>query len=88
MDQAQTSIMAYNEIKRDGTLGMRQRQVYDCLKSNGPLTDKELSAILHLPINCITPRRGELEKEKHLIESAGIISCPKTGHKTNKWRIK
>ena len=88
MDVQQTSLDAYQEIKSSGVLGFRQKQIYDCLRTNGPLTDKELSSILHLPINCITPRRGELEKEKHLIESAGIISCPKTGHKTNKWRIK
>ena len=72
---AQTSLDAYNDIKTE--LGARQLQVLEAFKaSNMALCDFELAEALKLPINSITPRRGELQ-------TAGVIAW--TGHKLNKW---
>jgi len=41
-------------------LGERQREVYDYLLENGPLTNLEIADSLNLPINSVTPRTNEL----------------------------
>ena len=72
---AQTSLLAYNDIKIE--LGARQIQVLEAFKTtNLGLCDLELAEALKLPINSITPRRGELQ-------TAGLVVW--TGHKLNKW---
>ena len=53
-----TSLAAYYSFSPE-ELEQKQRAVYEALLQ-GPATDKELAAWLHWPINCITPRRGEL----------------------------
>jgi len=63
-----TSMEAYNHAMR--TLGARQRQVFMVIKERGPLTNKEISAIMQRPINEITPRCKELRK-KGIVEYAG-----------------
>jgi len=41
-------------------LAERHRQVYEAIRRLGKADDKDISAATKLPINCVTPRRGEL----------------------------
>ena len=56
------SLLTYIDIKREGLLGEMQEKVFDCLCQNEALTDKEIADKLCMAINCIVPRRNELEK--------------------------
>lgn len=56
----QTSLEAYEGVQ-DG-LGLRQFAVLNAILLLQPATDKEVSEYLGWPINCVTPRRGELYK--------------------------
>lgn len=55
-----TSKEAYVGISAE--LGHRQRQVLDAFKQFGPHTNLEISRLLGLPINQVTPRTNELVK--------------------------
>lgn len=57
----QTSLEAWNNIQ--DTLGDEQLKVLEIFRTYPAhmFTDEELSIRLSKPINCITPRRGELE---------------------------
>lgn len=54
-----TSLLAYFELQPK--LGQRQATILSAIRSHPNSTDLELSQITGLPINCVTPRRGELE---------------------------
>ena len=47
----QTSIDAYNEIKRNGLLSKKRLEVYDIIFNNGPLTDHEVAARMESALN-------------------------------------
>ena len=83
----QTSLIAYREIQP--FLNKRCNQVLAIFEANPDLThtDKELSVLLHWPINCVTPRRGELVRDG-LLEKAGTRRCPLTRKKCVTWRLK
>lgn len=80
----QTSLDAYEEIKTKGKIGERQRLVYQTLLDAGTLTDLEIAYATGLPINCVTPRRGELVK-LGIVEFAGYDYGKR---KRCLWRIK
>ena len=65
----ETSGIAYEEIKSDGTVGKRQKQVLECLNL-GNKTNSEISRETALPINCVTPRTKEL-RAFGLVEEKG-----------------
>lgn len=52
-------------------LNALQKKVLDCLKSNGPLTDKEMQHILGMDGSTQRPRRVELWTKLGLIEPTG-----------------
>lgn len=79
----QTSLEAYRSIVND--LSKKQAQVFRCFQGTQPLTDKELARILNWPINCITPRRGELA-ERQMIRPEGFTIDPGTGRKCIRWK--
>jgi hypothetical protein len=54
----QTSLEAFNIVYAD--LGDRQREVYDIIRDNFGICNKEIAEKLLLPINCITGRVKEL----------------------------
>lgn len=59
----QTSLEVWNELKKKPEkLGKMQQKIYDLFKKHDVLYDLEVSLLLNLPINCVTPRRNELEK--------------------------
>ena len=62
-----SSLEAFEDIQ-DG-LTNRQQEVFDVFaKSPTPLCDAQIAEILRWPINCVTPRRGELVKKNWLID--------------------
>lgn len=82
----QTSLETYFKIVADGTLNKRQMQVYDALMQHGPSTDRELSDYTSLPINQITPRRGELVADGYVVKRGETLQ--ENGHRATLWGIK
>jgi len=82
-----TSLAIYQQIKPD--LPRREEQVFRVFQKfyDNNYTDGELSKELELPINCITPRRGSLEK-KGLIVDVGRRVCTQTGNVRHCWKLK
>jgi predicted transcriptional regulator len=73
----QTSLNTYKDITETGLTGDRQKQVYEIIQKEQPLTNLEVSNFLNLPINCITGRVNELvqmgfiEKKGKRIQATG-----------------
>jgi len=83
----QTSIDTFQKIKKDGTLGKMQQEVYDGFLGNGSCTNLEVSKLIGLPINCITPRTNELVKLGLIIQECKRL-CNISGRKSISWRVK
>jgi predicted transcriptional regulator len=81
-----TSLFAYrNEILP--TLGERQKAVYDELAQHQNMTNSEIAASLHSPINTITPRVYEL-REAGVVVEACRRECRVTGRRVIAWAAK
>ena len=78
-----TSRMAFEEIKPE--LMERQGAVYAWLKDAGPRSDRAISDGMGIPINCVTPRRGELV-EMGMVEFHGYGTDPNTNKKVMIWK--
>ena len=85
MHVQQTSLEAYSRIKKE--LGKRQHEVYDGFLGNGTCTNLELSRLLGIPINQITPRTNELVKLGFVVE-VEKRQCSVSGKKAISWRVK
>lgn len=73
----QTSIESYRSILPD--LNSRQQTIYRTIRKLGCCSNNDLSRILKLPINCITPRVKEL-RDYNLVFRKGV----KTDRITNR----
>ena len=80
-----TSIEAYGNIYE--TLGQRQQQVYDGFEGNGSCTNLEISHLMQIPINCVTPRTNELVKRGLIVEECKRV-CNISGRRSISWKIK
>ena len=78
-----TSIEAFSSI-REG-LGERQQLVLEALKILGHASNKQLSAAIGWPINCITPRIFEL-RERGLVDYHSEQIDPDTHRTEMVWR--
>jgi len=69
----------HNEVKSN--LSMRQLQVYLVFQDEPSkvFTDKDLCKATGLAINCITPRRGELEKLEYIIDIGKVLVATGNG---------
>ena len=85
MHVQQTSLEVYSRIKKE--LGKRQQEVYDGFLGNGTCTNLELSRLLGIPINQITPRTNELVKLGFVVE-VEKRQCSVSGKKAISWRVK
>ena len=84
---AQTSLMAYDELRRNPIrMGEQQSKVFECVKQGYLLNDKMISQRTGLPINVVTPRRNELVKAGLLIEKE-ILRCPITRKLTKFYEV-
>ncbi|WP_119301121.1 hypothetical protein [Dongia deserti] len=81
MPVAETSRWAYSTVP----LNERQAAVAAALMELGEASDQDLSMKLGWPINCVTPRRGELEK-LGVIVRAELRKGP-TGRLVSVWRL-
>lgn len=80
-----TSIEVYLQIKREGLLGRRQQEVYECLYSHGPMNSTQIFNRLSLPTNQ-SGRITELEL-KGVIQEVGKAPCPITGRSATIWDV-
>jgi len=78
-----TSQEAYDKIV--GTLGQRQYQVFNALKTIEPACNRVIALHLDLPINEVTPRINEL-RYKGVVEQA-YKANDITGRKVIYWQI-
>ena len=81
----ETSIEAYQDIY--DTLGERQQQIYDGFLGNGSCTNLELSHLMQIPINCVTPRTNELVKRGLIVEDCKR-ECNISGRRAISWKVK
>lgn len=77
----QTSIISWKKLQPE--LGERQTQVLKALTV--PMSNRELSITLHLPINQVTPRTNELVKKKLVIPNRTKQDFA-TNRKVIEWR--
>jgi len=78
----QTSLEAYNSLD----INKRQKTVYDGFKVHGEHTNLEISQILCLPINQVTPRTNELYK-KGLLYNKYKKVCDVSGRTAICWSV-
>jgi len=72
-----SSIEAYEKLSESNKLGRRRRQIFICYaKAGQPLCDYTVAQLLGLPINSITPRRGDLEKMGYLRDCGKLPAPP------------
>ena len=81
-----TSLEAFQDINVTPVLGQMQSLVYNTLNNFGDLTNKEIASICKLPINCVTPRTGELVKAS-LVECKGK-KVQSNGRRAMVWGVK
>lgn len=82
MPVAETSRWAFATVP----LSERQQAVLAQLAEHGELSDQDLSMKLGWPINCVTPRRGELV-ELGLVVRARVVKSPLTMRPVSRWRL-
>ena len=87
MSMRQTSMDAFLSILDDGSLGRRKKEVFDVIKREGPISNKDIAYRLGLPINCVTGRTTSLvEDELVVARCKGFDSVTK--HKCILWGVK
>lgn len=82
MPVAETSRWAYATVP----LEPRQQAIAAMLAEHGELSDQELAGKLGWPINCVTPRRGELV-ELGLVLPARTVKSNTTMRNVTLWRL-
>lgn len=81
MSVTPTSHWAYEGVD----ITLRQQQVIDALRALGEASDQAIADQLGWPINCVTPRRGELA-EMNLVALARLGRNAR-GRKVQIWRL-
>ena len=85
MTAAQTSLLAYNELKATGKLGNLQSKIYALIQERSDLSNRDIARILGLEICTVTGRVNELTKEG-LIKAWGRKTDPRTGKTVKVWK--
>lgn len=68
-----------------GTLGDRQRAVYEVIRRNADVTNQEIADILEWGVNRVTGRTVEL-REMGLVTEGRKRPCTRTGNQAQAWR--
>lgn len=77
---AHTSIRTYRDIKRDGTVATRQRQIMAVVQPYpADYSLQELCELTGLPVNIVSGRVHELREELGELERAPSRKCRITG---------
>jgi len=82
----QTSLEAYENIKNTGQLGRRQEEIFIAFHTYGPHTNLEISELIGLPINQVTPRVLELRKRNVLVLDSER-PCEVSGRSALVWKV-
>lgn len=84
-----TKVLSYKQLLADGKVSEKQAVVFELLR-NFPegKTFKEISKILHWPINQVTPRVNELCYDLDLVESVATQFDLVTQRHNKLWRVK
>lgn len=80
----QTSIEAYEIIFDD--LGSRQKVVYEIIEEYNNVCNQDISMILGLPINSVTPRVKELRDMGFVVQSGFKVND--IGRRVMTWKVK
>lgn len=79
---AQTSVLAWSSVELE--IPLQQKMIYDALII-GIKNDRMIAHATGLPINVVTPRRGELVSLGFVVPDIQA-PCPYSGRKTTFWR--
>lgn len=95
-ENAPKSMPVANDTKRlsrlcqkinNAELGRAQQVVFDCIAANGPITNREIAAILDWQVSSVAGRNFEL-RQFGKIENAGKKICSITGMVVAVWVTK
>jgi len=78
-----TSAQSYFKFSED-ELGKRQKEIFKFLKIQGPLSNREISSRMGIPINSVTPRIKEL-REMGVVMDDGKTYDTKTDREVLVW---
>ncbi len=81
-----TSVSAYHDIKKSGTLGNLQMVVYQFVFKNGPVTRYDVKQHFGDTKDGYGNRLSELG-QMGLLEIVGETINPESGHKNNSWDV-
>ena len=79
-----TSIEAYYSII--GELNQRQSEIFDAIQKYKSVSNLDLSRLLQLPINSVTPRVKEL-RDKKLVVQDGYKIDKITERRMKTWKV-
>ena len=86
MTVRETSLEAYEYIKREGILSLRQEQVLKAISESPLFCNKQISEKYNIPINVVTARMNELVT-LGIVEDFGATPQP-NGRKAHIWQVK
>ncbi len=84
MEQRDTSLEAFKELRDSGKLKERCVQIYDALATHGPMTASEIASHIGLPRDSISPRIAEL-CDVGLVIDVAQRKCRITGRRCVVW---
>lgn len=73
-----TSLMAFDEIQKNGTLGFQEQLIYNYIKNNPKLTRKQIAKDLDLDTSTVSGRVNGLINKK-LVTDEKKGKCPISG---------
>ena len=85
MAVAQTTLLAYNELKMSGKLGNLQSKIYALIQERNDLSNRDIARILGLEICTVTGRVNELAG-KGMVTAWGRKTDPRTGKTVKIWK--
>ena len=81
MSVRETSLEAFNEIRRSGLLSERRLAVYQCLFEWGPMTGAQVAVRLARPGRVSETVRNRITElvRMGVVKELGVVVCPVTG---------
>lgn len=77
-DVQQTSISAYNEGVRDGTIPSQRRRIYNLLANKGSMTNRMIGKVLNIELGSVSARVNAMLKSG-LLTKSHYGQCPCSG---------
>jgi len=84
---AQTSIESYYELAEQGKLAPQCQKVYDCLRTHGPISIRDIHDRIGMEIGTVCGRLGDL-KDYNIVRKTHLTERDsKTGKRVQLWVI-